>query len=89
MNTFETIYLIVKQIPYGKVSTYGDIAKRANITSARVVGYALSSCKEDVPWQRVVNRLGEISDRNAIIPTPQKEILISEGVIFDNNNRID
>ena len=61
MNTFERIYEIVKQIPGGKVATYGQIASLAgNPRLARVVGYALHVNPEpdEIPCFRVVNRNG-------------------------------
>jgi methylated-DNA-protein-cysteine methyltransferase-like protein len=63
-NVFEKIYAVVRQIPRGKVATYGQIAALAgNKQWARVVGYALhvNPDPDDIPCYRVVNRLGEVS----------------------------
>lgn len=63
-GVFEKIYEIVKQIPKGKVATYGQIAFLAgNPRWARVVGYALhvNPDPENIPCYRVVNRIGEVS----------------------------
>ena len=62
--SFECIYDVVKQIPYGKVATYGQVAALAgNKRWSRVVGYALhvNPDPENIPCYRVVNRFGEVS----------------------------
>ena len=62
-NTFEKIYDTVRKIPFGKVATYGQIARMVgNPRLSRVVGYAMHSAPEDVPCQRVVNRFGDLAD---------------------------
>lgn len=63
-NTFTKIYDVVKQIPYGKVATYGQIAALAgNKRWARVVGYALHANPDpdNIPCFRVVDRNGNVS----------------------------
>lgn len=63
-NVFERIYAIVRQIPYGYVATYGQIAAMAgNPRWARVVGYALHVNPDplSIPCFRVVNREGRVS----------------------------
>ena len=63
-NVFEKIYAVVRQIPYGKVATYGQIAALAgNKRWSRVVGYALhvNPDPDTIPCHRVVNRFGEVS----------------------------
>ena len=63
-NTFTQIYDIVRQIPYGKVATYGQIAELAgNKRLSRVVGYALhvNPDPDGIPCYRVVNRFGAVS----------------------------
>lgn len=63
-STFEKIYNVVKQIPRGKVATYGQVALLAgNPRWARVVGYALhvNPDPENIKCHRVVNRNGEVS----------------------------
>ncbi len=91
-NTFTKIFTIVSAIPYGRVATYGQIAEMVPISSARIVGFALASLKgsqEAIPWHRVVNHNGEISPRSLDQMSAQKELLASEGVIFNKNGRID
>ena len=75
------------------MATYGQIARLAGMgRNARVVGYALSALPNgsDVPWHRVINRLGKISyapSRNDH-DNLQRELLISEGITFDTSNSI-
>lgn len=83
-TVFEKIYDVVKQIPKGKVATYGQIAAIAgNPRWARVVGYALHANPdpEHIPCFRVVNRNGEVS--KAFVfggENVQIQLLRSEGV---------
>lgn len=91
-NLFTSILQIIKQIPVGKVATYGQIAIIAGIQNPRLVGFALAGQKEDteVPWFRVVNSKGKISfPEESEGFKIQYSLLISEGVIFDSKNRID
>lgn len=65
MSAYHAIYAVVRQIPQGKVATYGQIATLANLPGqARLVGYALYRVTDDleVPWHRVINAKGEISE---------------------------
>lgn len=85
-NTFERIYEVVCEIPYGKVATYGQIAELVgNKRLSRVVGYALhvNPDPERIPCYRVVNRLGEVSQAFAFGGgNRQVELLKAEGVAF-------
>ena len=81
-TTFQLIYEVVKQIPRGKVATYGQVASLAgNRNWSRVVGYALHANPDPahIPCHRVVNRMGE---------NRQIALLESEGVKLDGN-RVD
>ena len=93
MNTFEKIYEVVKSIPKGKVATYGQVALLAgNPRWARVVGYALHVNPEPgaIPCHRVVNREGRVAPGFAFGGEDvQRQLLESEGVIFDADGRID
>lgn len=84
MNSFDLIYNVVKNIPYGRVATYGQIALMAgNPHWARVVGYALhvNPDPEHIPCYRVVNRFGKVSDAFAFGGKNQQiELLRLEGV---------
>jgi methylated-DNA-protein-cysteine methyltransferase-like protein len=99
-NTRQAIYQAVQQIPKGKVATYGQIARLAGIPNgARQVGYALAALDganlfkpdQPIPWQRVVNRMGEISysfSRGGGDDL-QRLLLESEGIVFDAAGKID
>lgn len=84
---FKKVYKVTKKIPYGKVSTYGDIAEACGIrSSARTVGWALNGCGPDIPAHRVVNRFGALTGRIHFgDPNLMEELLKSEGVEFDKN----
>lgn len=85
-SVFEKIYEIVKQIPYGQVATYGQVAALAgNRRWARVVGYALhvNPDPDNIPCYRVVNREGRVSEAFALGGgNRQVELLKAEGVEF-------
>lgn len=85
MNTFEKIYKAVSEIPKGKVSSYGAIAKYVGLTNPRVVGYALHVNKDpdNVPCHRVVNKDGALAPGYAFGGlTIQRQLLEQEGVGF-------
>ena len=92
MNFFEKVYQIVKQIPYGMVMSYGDIAELlGNKRMSRQVGWALhvNPSPETIPCYRVVNRFGEVS--SAFVfggANVQRALLEKEGVIFDEKGRV-
>lgn len=90
-NTFETIYAIVRSIPCGRVTTYGQVALLAgNPRLARVVGYALHEAPQDVPCHRVVNRFGGLS--GAFFPDGKdthRLLLAMEGVGFTDDGCAD
>lgn len=91
-NRYEQIYSIVRQIPPGRVATYGQIARLSGLSShARQVGYALHALADgqDVPWQRVINAKGEVSQRaNPVFEGIQRELLELEGITFNQAGRI-
>ncbi len=86
---FERVYEVVRQVPYGKVTTYGAIARFLGAArSARTVGYAMNAAHalHDVPAHRVVNRNGVLTGKHHFggINTMQ-QLLESEGhTIFDD-----
>jgi methylated-DNA-protein-cysteine methyltransferase related protein len=95
MSFFAQVYLIVRQIPRGKVAAYGQIAGMLGHPRAgRTVGWALSSLSAEqaaqVPWQRVINHAGRISLSRADVPASlQRHLLEEEGIAFDADDRID
>ena len=90
---YPRIYAIVGMIPRGRVATYGQVAATEGNSSARMVGYALaalSGSDRTVPWQRVLNRTGTVSERSGGGGTSrQRRALEAEGVVFDAAGRID
>ena len=90
-NTFEKIYDIVRRIPFGKVSTYGQIARMVgNPRLSRAVGYAMHSAPEDVPCHRVVNRFGGLADAFEPFGKETHRMLLEiEGVEFKADGCVD
>lgn len=92
---FERVWLVVKQIPRGKVASYGQIAAMlGHPQAARTVGWALNALSgpqaEAVPWQRVINSAGRISISRADLSADiQRAMLEVEGVEFDARGYID
>lgn len=84
LSKWEQIYSVVKQIPAGKVATYGQIATLAGYyRQARQVGYALHAVpSDDIPWHRVINAQGKISLNLEMGGAVQRKLLESEGVVF-------
>jgi methylated-DNA-protein-cysteine methyltransferase related protein len=94
MSQYDRIYTIVRQIPPGKVATYGQIADLAGLYGkARLVGYALFKVNidDDIPWHRVINAKGEISYsfQRRGGDYLQKVLLEEEGIEFKSNGKID
>lgn len=88
---YEKIYDAVRQVPLGKVATYGQIAKIVDRCTPRMVGYAMAALRgrTDVPWQRVVNAKGEISVRSrGEGALRQRKLLEREGIRFDPRGRV-
>jgi len=89
---YNRIYDIVREIPTGRVATYGQIADLAGIPGQpRRIGYALSALPPDsnVPWHRVINAKGEISLRaTGGNESLQMKLLKQEGIRFDRKGRV-
>ena len=88
---YPRIYALVRQVPPGRVTTYGRIARLTGCT-ARTVGFAMAALPagHDVPWQRVINGQGKVSPRrdgdgNLI----QRLLLEAEGIPFDARESVD
>ncbi len=92
-NFFERVYDVARQIPYGKVTSYGAIAKALGAArSARMVGWAMnaSHLKEDIPAHRVVNRNGVLTGKHHFDGTNlMQQLLESEGVKVKSNQIVD
>ena len=91
---WQAFYRVIRRIPKGRVATYGQVAELAGFPRyARQVGYALHalrSAKPKVPWQRVINAQGEVSQRSAPDGDRlQRAILEAEGVVFTASGRVD
>jgi methylated-DNA-protein-cysteine methyltransferase-like protein len=87
---FEMVYEVVKQIPPGRVTSYGVIARYLGMArSARMVGWAMNSSHrlpEPVPAHRVVNRIGMLSGKNHFgEPDRMKSLLEAEGLKVEND----
>jgi methylated-DNA-protein-cysteine methyltransferase-like protein len=92
-DAYTAIYAVVQEIPRGQVATYGQVAELAGLSGrGRQVGYALHATPDgvEIPWQRVMNAKGEVSDRSdPQAMGVQQKLLEAEGVIFDSNGRCD
>ncbi len=88
-NFFDKVYEIARKIPYGRVTTYGAIAKYLGAArSARMVGWAMNASHNDpsVPAHRVVNRVGLLSGKHHFQGTNlMQQLLENEGVEVQNN----
>lgn len=89
-NLYFRIYTVVRQIPRGRVATYGQVARLAGAPrAAQVVGWALRTLKPTtkVPWQRVINKDGMISIENMSAPKElQVKLLREEGVVITEHD---
>jgi methylated-DNA-protein-cysteine methyltransferase-like protein len=92
MDFTSEVIRLIKNIPRGKVATYGQIAFLAGLySSVRRVVWILHSCsrKEGLPWHRVVNRKGMISLKPGAGYEKQKILLEREGIVFNEKDRVD
>jgi len=91
---YEQVWKLVRQVPPGKVVTYGQVAQMLpppagvdlqeyRTFSARWVGGAMAACPDDVPWQRVINSQGKISLKTDA--KGQRQLLEEEGIVFAND----
>ena len=90
-STFDRAYEIVAQIPYGRVTTYGQIARLiGNPRLSRIVGCAMSAAPSSLPCHRVVNRFGGLCE--AFLPMGKdthRMRLELEGVPFTSEGNVD
>lgn len=86
---FERVYDVVRQIPYGRVTSYGAIARYlGSAGSSRMVGWAMNAChnRDDVPAHRVVNRNGVLTGKHHFPGTNlMQELLENEGITVIND----
>ncbi|MGO4904787.1 MGMT family protein [Flavobacterium sp. W20_MBD1_R3] len=92
-NFFERVYGVVRLIPFGKVTSYGAIAKALGMArSARMVGWAMNASHtlDDVPAHRVVNRNGLLTGKLHFDGTNlMQQLLESEGIVVIDNQIVD
>lgn len=93
-NFFELVFQIVRQIPKGRVTSYGAIATALGAkSSARMVGWALNGChrvRPKVPAQRVVNRQGLLTGKiHFAYPEQMQELLEKEGIKVKDDQVVD
>ena len=90
---FEKVYEVARQIPYGRVTSYGAIAKYLGTAgSARMVGWAMNGShnKSDVPAHRVVNRIGLLTGKHHFDGTKlMQQLLENEGIEVKNHQVVD
>ncbi len=90
---FQRVYDVVRKIPFGRVSTYGLIARHLGSTSsARTVGWALNACHNDssIPAHRVVNRNGVLTGKHHFKGIElMQQLLENEGVTIVNDKILD
>lgn len=92
---YSRVYEVVAQIPFGKVTTYGAIARFLGVESgARMVGYAMNNYRDaelgyEIPAHRVLNRLGQLTGRHHFDGDTMRERLIQEDVMFKEEYTVD
>lgn len=92
ISFFDKVYEVARLIPYGRVTSYGAIAKYLGAArSARMVGWAMNnSHSKDVPAHRVVNRVGVLTGKHHFEGTNlMQQLLENEGVKVRDNQVVD
>ena len=86
---FPAVYQLIKEIPKGQVASYGMIASLIPGATARIVGFATAGTPagESIPWQRVINSAGKISERDGALH--QRNRLEAEGIVFSAAGKVD
>jgi methylated-DNA-protein-cysteine methyltransferase-like protein len=85
---FERVYALVERIPYGRVASYGQLARMlGRPKAAREVGWAMRHCPEHLPWQRVIMSDGSVT--GGAYADVRRQRLESEGVGFLPDGRVD
>ena len=86
--SFPFIFELVKEIPHGQVASYGMVASLVPGATPRIVGFAMAATPagEDIPWHRVINSAGKISERDGA--ARQQNRLEAEGVVFSAAGKV-
>lgn len=87
-DLLEQIYTIVAEIPAGRVTTYGRVAKMTEGATPRMVGSAMRHLPDGhgLPWHRVINASRRVTDHGGA--ARQRDKLRAEGVVFDQAGRV-
>jgi len=87
-KSFDAIYALVREIPPGQVASYGMIASLVPGATARIAGYAMAGTPsgQGIPWQRVINSQGKISEREGA--ARQRKKLEDEGIVFTKSGKV-
>ncbi|HMB62044.1 MAG TPA: MGMT family protein [Eudoraea sp.] len=92
-NFFQKVYDVARLIPYGRVTSYGAIAKYLGTArSARMVGWAMNNCggMDDIPAHRVVNRVGLLTGKHHFDGTNlMQQLLENEGIMVKDHQIVD
>ena len=85
------VFDIVRQIPKGKLMTYGQIAIiLGEGYTARTVGFVMHDAEKGVPWQRVINAQGACSTQHLLLPHNMQQMMLEkEGVVFNEKGKCD
>ena len=91
---FDLIYAAIRQIPPGRIASYGQISKIVGRCSAQMIGFALAALRNtpgvpEVPWYRVVNSAGRVALTGDMGSSMQRSLLEQEGVEFNEEGVID
>lgn len=93
LSFFDKVYAVVRQIPYGRVTSYGAVAAYLGSRgSARIVGWAMNASHGDIgiPAHRVVNRTGLLTGKHHFQGTHlMQQLLESEGIAVKNHQIVD
>ncbi len=85
---FPAVYRLIREIPPGQVASYGMVASLVPGATARIVGFATAATPsgQDIPWQRVINSQGKISERDGA--ERHRKRLDAEGIEFSASGRV-
>ena len=82
----EDVLKRVKEIPFGRVVTYGDLADRKLANVGGAMAYLVDHVDAELPWHRVVKQDGRLSDRAM---SGQRDRLLAEGIGYHSDGRVD